>query len=756
VRSFWQLQPIFGSYVLVAALAAALWLLLLVGPSFAALPRPRRRWLAALRASLILVLLLAMLRPARVTIQRRVRTAQLTVLLDVSRSMEVRDVDGDRTRWQQQTDLVEQAAPQLNEMGEKFNVELLAFAGDVQPLAMSPTGVVLPPAPSGDETNIGDSLEAILQRHRGQRLAAVVLISDGAQQALAPKTPPQRAARLLDRRATPLYTVALGNARDQSQSRDVAIENMQDQYTVFAKNEFLLRVGVRVQGYVNQVIPVALEVTDQIGNVQTVEVREVRATQDNQVAMVEFAYRPEEPGEYQLRVSARQREMNEDNNQMTAFLQVREGGLRALLLTSALLSQEPRCLRWSLDDSPDIELDFQHIDVLRQDEWPLDLTSDVALDQYDVFLIGDLDATALRVDNWQRIADLVEAGRGLLMYGGAHSFGPGGYGDSPLSDVLPVAMSRLDRQPLDPQAPLREDMHLAGPLVMLPTTNSSITHLAPDELNTRTWRELPPLKGANRLGAVKDRAVVLAETESGQPLLVQSGFVAGRVLALATDSTHQWWRYGQEAAHKRFWRQAILWLARRDQQPRGDVWISLPQRRFRTNSRVEFQTGLIDDVGDPVPGANLRATWQRLPDGSPTPVSLFDAGAEQRGAITETQQPGVYRVEVRALEGERELAAHFADFVVLQQDFELNEPAANPGLLDQLAKITARVGGKAIAPEQLSNLLEKIKASPPQDEIETQSKRQLADTGLGAWSLYLLMVALLVVEWILRKRWNLV
>ena len=64
---------------------------------------------------------------------------------------------------------------------------------------------------------------------------------------------------------------------------------------------------------------------------------------------------------------------------------------------------------------------------------------------------------------------------------------------------------------------------------------------------------------------------------------------------------------------------------------------------------------------------------------------------------------------------------------MLQQDFELTDPAANPGLLDLLARMTQRLGGKAIAPEQLLGLLDEIKASPPSDEIETQSKC----TGLG-------------------------
>ena len=757
MKSYWQIQPIFGSYWLVIALAGIMLLLLFVGPSFASLSPSRRRWLVWLRGLVALLMLVAMLRPARITTQRRVQTAQLLVLLDASRSMQVKDGEGGRSRWEVQREAITRAIPQLADMGENFEVELLTFASALQPLKKQRGTIVLPPEPEGEETDIGRALSEALQRHVGKRLAGVIMIGDGAQRVLVPDVPPQQAARQLRRRATPLYTVAIGRSRDQSQSRDVAIENMQDQYAVFAKNEFVLRVGVRIQGYVNQPVPVALEVVDEAGAVEIVGPYELRATQDSQVVMAEFSYRPEVAGQYQLRVIAREQvgEVVVDNNQLTAFLNVREGGLRVLLMTSALLHGEQKWLRRSLDQSVDIETDFQPIDVLTQSQWPLDLQADLPLEKYDVFLIGDVDARALRDDNWLRIANLVAEGRGLMMYGGYHSFGPGGYGDSPLVDVLPVKMSRLDRQPLDPQVPVRADMHLMGELAMLPTTDSSIMHLAAGEGNTAAWQSLKPLLGANRFGDLKDQAVVLAKTQHGDPLLVQGGYISGRVLALATDSTHRWYRYGRQDVHKKFWRQAILWLARRDQQQANEVWISLPQRRFRPRTRVAFTTGLNDQAGDLVPDARLEAMLT-LPDGTAESIELSADRAGRQGLIANTQQPGIYRLTVRAPDSAAEVASSHADFVVLQRDLELSAPAANPGLLDLLAKMTGPVGGKALAPEQLSSLLEQIKASPPRDEIETQYKWQLGDTGCDAWAFYLVLVGLLGSEWYLRKRWGLV
>ncbi|HBO42959.1 MAG TPA: hypothetical protein DD670_03300, partial [Planctomycetaceae bacterium] len=65
------------------------------------------------------------------------------------------------------------------------------------------------------------------------------------------------------------------------------------------------------------------------------------------------------------------------------------------------------------------------------------------------------------------LADAVDRGAGLIMLGGFYTFGPGGYADTPLADVLPIRMSRLDIQ--NPDEPIRTDMHLEGPTRMRPS-----------------------------------------------------------------------------------------------------------------------------------------------------------------------------------------------------------------------------------------------------------------------------------------------
>jgi hypothetical protein len=245
-----------------------------------------------------------------------------------------------------------------------------------------------------------------------------------------------------------------------------------------------------------------------------------------------------------------------------------------------------------------------------------------------VYLLGDLDTSAFKPEELASLTLAVDRGAGLMMIGGLYSFGPGGYAETPLADVLPIEMSRLERQPLE-DAAIRSDLHLPGPLRMrLPQRAGPpdyLVHLAKD--NQALWDKLPPLDGANRLGKLKPAAHLLAQTESGQPLLVAQESGNGRVLAFAGDSTWRWVMHGHADAHKRFWRQVILWLARKDQSATGDVWLKIDERRHHPGGRVEFAAGARTAQNEPIIDADFRAEVL-LPDGSRRPATLVRQGQE--------------------------------------------------------------------------------------------------------------------------------
>ncbi len=221
-------------------------------------------------------------------------------------------------------------------------------------------------------------------------------------------------------------------------------------------------------------------------------------------------------------------------------------------------------------------------------------------------------------------------------------------------------------------------------------------------------------------------------------------------MAFAGDSTWHWWMQGHLAEHKRFWRQAILWLAHKDDQNQGNVWIHLAQRRFAPGGRVEFTAGTNSPHGEPVLDATFKAEIV-LPSGARRPLALVRQGDQMSGVFSETQTSGDYTIEVTAA-AENLLRTTKARLLVFEQDLELDNAAADPTLLGSLARMTAQAGGQLLAPEELSTLVERLKKEPLDLETKTDEKQSPWDT----WPFFMVFVSLLCVEWVLRKRWGLV
>jgi len=753
----WSFQPVFSSYWAVILLALGLLALLRVGPSFRQLSLPRRRTLLALRLLVVLVLIVLMLRPTHVSTTAKPQTAALLVMFDRSRSMQLPNVSGGTSRWDAQRTALEQIEPLLQELSHDLEVKVYSYDAGLGPEAWQADRLQLPAAADGQQTDIGTSLHQAVERELGKRLVGVILLGDGTQTAFQPQIEIYDAARELGNRGYPLYTVPFGPTGDTSQSRDVAVENLPEQLSVFVKNELPIRGLIRVRGYVNQQIAIRLTVEDEAGQQQIIDTTRVQADQDNQQLDVSLNYIPQTAGQFRLTLSAEQQpgELVTKNNHLTAFLTVLEGGLRVLYLEGEP-RQEQKFIRWALDASPDIDLDFQWFASRLRKDWPVSLGDTFEKGNYDAYLLGDCDSAALGDVNLKQLAAEVERGKGLMALGGYHSFDPGGYQHTPLADLLPVEMDRLARQ--DFGQPDVQRWHVPGPLVMLPVRDHPVTTLAPAARNEEVWRSLPPLRGANRWSGVKQQPGVqlLAETPEHVPLLVAGEYGAGRVLAFAGDSTWQWWRQGEGELHRRFWRQVVLWLARRDDLTRHDVWIDLPQRRFAVGSRPAFKAGARTAMGDVIADAILSATL-RHPNGSSTPLHLTRQDADYAGTIERIAEPGEYQIDVTATDANGgPLGKATAHFEVLDQDVEFGNPAADPDQLARLASLTHDSGGRVVASEQLVSLLEEIKNNPPEMVEEVLTKWQLADTWWDAWLVLGTIVALLATEWFLRKHWGLV
>jgi hypothetical protein len=765
--SGWHINPV-GSYGLVVVLSAALLVVMMLTNGDLRRMRPRRRWtLVGLRLAVFLLLIAAMLRPTRVFTEIRQRPATLVVLADRSKSMQTADAFGDRTRWDALQETISESMPLLADMGENVEVKVYTFDRDLTPLEFKDGKLDLGKSAEGKETAIGAVLEDVLKREAGKRLAGVIILTDGAQQAYAPRDEqPQTPARRLNDLPAPLYTVTFGQDRSATQSRDVALTDLAVNPSVFVKNDLAIAGTARVNGLVNQSIPVQVWFETSPGKMEPVATAEVKAKLNGEQLKFELDYIPTTPGERKLTIRATPQsgERITTNNELSTFVNVLDGGLNVLYLEGEVRA-ELRFLKRSLAQSPDIKVDFEFLDKRGRDKWPIDMSDKFKPGKYNVYIIGDLDSTVFRKEDLERLRESVIQGAGLIMLGGFHSFWAGGYQNTALADVLPLAITPIDqlaRQDFD--AKIREDLHLKPvPLPrglgsgktgiqMLPDARFGYEppmRLSSRELNRQVWEKLPPLEGGNKFEALKPGARPLAVTSDGKPLLVAAEPGNGRVLAFAGDSTWHWAMQDFEPQFKRFWRQVVLWLAKKEDSDEQKVYVQLAQRRFSPGAKIEFTAGAHNTEGQPIATAALTAALVSA-DGKRRPVPLMRQGEVWSGMLRDVIEPGDYSIAVTAINSGAPLGDAKARFVVYEQDLELENAAARPELMASLAKMTVANGGDAVAPEQLLALLKRIKEQPRDRQVEIETKFTPWDSP----PFFLLVVMLLVVEWFLRKRWG--
>ena len=750
-------EPV-GSWWFVLMVAAGLAaVLVLVGPDRSRVEGFRLKWLVGLRVAAFLAIVLCMLRPTVVAQRRLQREGDLLVLVDASESMTVADAPAGQTRWEHLVSSLEAAAPEARELLDEGHLRLHMWRFDRglegvpvtadDPFPLDPVWVK---QEGSEETALGTALDEAVQTTSFESLAGVIVLSDGAQHAYPPRDlPPQTVARRLGESGIPLWSVLFGQQRSGSQGRDAEIVQLSVADDVFVKTTVEVSGRVRLTGFGDRDVVVRLLVEEPDGVLEEVARTVVRSVGADAEETVRLSWRPEQPGERKLSlvVDPLEGETVITNNEVSSFVNVIDGGLQVVYLEGALLVEQ-RFLRRTLAASPDMQVAFRWIDSSDRSDWPVDL-SDVLTDEVDVFLIGDLDSSAVSPEQLALINDRVGQGAGLGLLGGLHAFEAGGWGSTPLQPALPFERDPLSRQRFD--EPIRESLHLRGPLQMLPDERFggiSILRLAdtPAE-NLAAWRELPPLEGANTLGPLAAAARPLAVSQAGDPLLVAKNYGTGRVAALAVDSTWRWVMQGEDRAHRRFWRQFIFWLASRDDITDDALWVRPAQRRISAGMPLSFNAGLRQADGEPIEDAVVEAEIV-APDGTKRPVRLVRDGESWAGQLTDCSQPGDWTIAAAAARAGQPVASREARFTVFRQDLEMANPIANGLVMRQLAEETGREPQLA---EDIAAIFEELLERPAVYESEAEWNWSLWDS----WPMLLMTVGLLSLEWFLRKRWGL-
>ncbi len=731
-----SLNPIGGSFILVIVASIAVISLTIWAYRY----RLRNtsgawRYVAfALRIAAVLLCLAAAFRPSLMLDEKKKQQSSVIFLIDSSGSMSVSDEVNGQSRWAVARKALDAARLAIEGKSKDLDVKVYRFDSDLHDYKADD-----PSEPKGRETDLGSMLLKPVKDAQGGRIAAMVVLCDGASNG---GISPMVAAQQLRASTIPVVTVGVGTADAGKASKDIAVRELIAGPTVFVKNQPEIRGTVSVRGYANQSIEVELYVE---GEARPVATKTIKVPEGTDVIPINgLKYIPDTPGEKRvtLKVKPKSGELVATNNEVSTYLDVLKGGLKVLYVQGPDFSWEPRFLTRSLDAAREIHADLKVVREPARGEKGLMDDADFAPGQYDVYILGGLPADHLTRTQIRLLTLAVEKGAGLIMLGGRSSFGAGGWAGTELARAIPVNIGPNDGQ----IEPGDEGLKVVPDTLGL---ENFVLRLGPNTAESaRIWAGLPPITGSNRFGQPKPSSFVLARAGRDPLMIGMDNVGKGRALAFGGE-TWPWARSSDEGrlAHAKFWRQAILWLAHKENQGESQVKLKLDARRVAIGQKLELTASARDAKNEPIADAEYQTTVTRLapagkPEGKPVPVDLYPQGGAGKGAYFADGQPGEYLVTVKGTKGGKEIGADSARFMAYQDDRELENPAADLALLKQIAEIT---GGAALRSEDLARHLRTI--GPEASEYVSQSEHRLWDN----WPFFLIFAAILTAEWALRK-----
>src|SRR5437773_2075821 len=139
-------EPIFDSYLAVGGIALVLFGLLWLKPQFGSLSPRRKFTLTTLRLLIVLLALMALLRPTWITTVRNPRLSSFVVLLDTSRSMNLPSGRSEQKRWEAQLTALAHAQDELARLASKAQIRVYGYDQKVRPLEFAGGKIKFPEA----------------------------------------------------------------------------------------------------------------------------------------------------------------------------------------------------------------------------------------------------------------------------------------------------------------------------------------------------------------------------------------------------------------------------------------------------------------------------------------------------------------------------------------------------------------------------------------------------------------------------------
>ncbi len=636
----------------------------------------------------------------------------------------------------------------LPRLEEKFDLAFFSFGERLQEMTTPSLEEEVRPLTEFDaqspRTYLGTSVREILNRKRGQPVAGLFLLTDGASNG---GLPPDSAASQAADEAVPLYLYGVG----VTTPRDIIVSQLFVPEVTTVDDAVV--ANIRFRGQDLEYFPATVELRM---DGRLVASEQVEFTGQEQTVDLEFV--PRQTGDFNLeaRIAPIADETSPENNSQKARIRVIDTQINVLLVERSP-RWEFRYLEALLARDRRIDLDIYLVEAhpsLAADEASPYITElpdqREELFEYDVIILGDVQPETLGDSQLTAIKDWVsQFGGGLILLAG-RQHNPWAYTRGPIAELLPVELG-ADAPGLAGSffdQPVALNITPAGEL------NPMLQLQAGGTANLDYWDNLPPLFWVANVSQAKPTAEVLAVDPSlvratrfgPMPVVALQGFGLGAALYVGTDNLWRWRAKDGGEPHVRFWSKVVQRMA----LTRLLTSSELSQVNFQRNDYVAgeslqvfarlFRPGYLPFREPQVPVTVSFTPLPEAEDEEPRQWQIFlQPVAGQEGRYQQqvvATQPGTYAITV-----DHDPEAR-VETLVTQPLFELGETAMNEALLKRMASAS---GGRFFREEDLHELPDLLNA-------DAEKVRTPVDVEIWASPLsFLLLLLLITAEWVLRK-----
>jgi hypothetical protein len=807
-------------------------------------PRRAKAILASLRIAVIVLAFLVLLRPAIVLRFVYELRSQVIVLVDDSLSMSLTDryLDADRrdaicgwlgiseaelaqmTRqelvaraWEQESSVLEYLSEDhpivfmgfsTNQSDQPYTRVLTQLDNSVTNAPSDASVIDEPPVSpawvasnamemldaTGYETDIARAIRDVLERTRGQRLASIVLVSDGRQTRVGTAERLDAVLGVANDRGVPVHAILVGDASPRKNVSLVSFEGP-DQVRAGAEAEMSVRLAHR--NMMGESIVVKLQSRDlgteewsDTGDVETVEIPVVEletGQEDAGTSELVFRIKPDQMGQFEYRAEAIPHDEEQDlddNGSMPMTMEVIDEKINVLLIGGSptwefqylrnFLSRSSELYRVSVwQQNADADVNQTASTGMKLTHLPRSMPELIGVPDdderpgYEVVILVDPKPTEGGFD--QEFAELLHDyvvihGGGLCYvagpkYSDAVLIGNDAFGK--LAALIPV---RIDNNTVAELARLREERPQAWTMRLTSYGREHpIMRLGSTRENTESvWSILPGMYWMHPVHSIKPGARVLAEhsdplrrTERNAPepaIAIQSPGV-GNSVYVGANGTWRWRAVRDGYFHRRFWSNTIRFLASGGAAKR--VTFSLGADQFIAGKPITMEVEVFDVDFLPLDAEDDRYTILLVDVDRDREISIEleeDEPGLFKGIIgpEHTYRPGRFRLTVGGSTAAELEQIGEKEFRVELPRAEMIRKEADMQTLKQIGRRSsaAEEDGNFLPLEQLGRLRERI--APDRKNTVNPHYVELWDSKL----MLMVIVLLLTIEWALRKRYH--